>query len=404
MRPFVPFFKDRLNFERKNFLNESSLRFTDADYCFEVSSEGELEQVRPLIESFLKNKKKIEIIYSSPSVEEKCQSIYKLYPELVRVLRLPLLSGSIIPFLYFQSIWSWVSAPVIIFCRYDFFPELLLLKLFNKKFVLVSGAIKKTSWYKESSFKFFDVVIAATDLEKHNFEMLLGNSSKVFSCDFRVPRVAERFHNAEATLLKISTIQSYLQKIRTISSKQKIILGSLWPSDLAVLNHPHLIAEVKAGRLNILIAPHKLDQLTINELQETCARYFGDFNVEVVSDSHPYNKAPVVILQMSGILCELYSLFSMTYVGGGYERSIHSVLEPFFSNNMVITGPKISRSTEFDLAFEIAPDEIHILNNPESFYTIIESSDLTKLKLFSREQFLERSTSSMKLIISELLN
>ncbi|MBC7427012.1 MAG: hypothetical protein H7336_00280 [Bacteriovorax sp.] len=363
-----------------------------------------MEQVRPLIEAVLLKNKKIEIIYSSPSVENKCQNIYKQYPEQIRLLRMPLLSGAIIPFLYFQSVWSWVSAPVMIFCRYDFFPELLLLKLFGKKFILVSGAFKKTSWYKISSFRLFNAVIAATDMEKTNFENLLGEKAKIYSCDFRIPRICERFLRAEDSLKAKASITSYIEKLKSIPVDKKIILGSVWKSDLAILNHPELIASVKARRLNLLLAPHKLDEYFISALKMECETLFGNDLVEVVNETTAYKNSPVVILQMSGILCELYSLFSMTYVGGGYERSIHSVLEPFFSNNIVVTGPKISRSTEYDLAFEIAPDEIHVLNKPESFYTIIESRDLTKLKLSDRERFRQRSEASMKLIISELLN
>ena len=408
LRPVVPFFKNRLNFERKNLIDEASIAFDrdnkKAHYCFEVSSEGELEQVKPLIEAALIKNKKIEIIYSSPSVETKCQNIYKSHPENVRVLRMPLLSGSLISFLYFQSVWSWVSAPTVIFCRYDFFPELLLLKFFKKKFVLVSGAFKKTSWYKISSFKFFDTVIAATDLEKKNFEKLLGDKARVFSCDFRVPRISERFKLAEVTLNNKTSIQNYLTKLRGIPAKNKIIIGSAWKSDLFIFNDERLINDVKAGKTHLLIAPHKLDRDFIDGLKNQCDEYFGSENVEIVNESRAYDKSNVVILQMSGILCELYSLFSQTYVGGGYERSIHSVLEPFFSNNMVITGPKVLRSTEYDLARELASNEIHVLNNPESFYTIIESSDLTKLNLQVREAFRDQTEGEMKLIIKEIFD
>lgn len=403
LRPVVPFFKTRLNFERKNLIDESSLVVFKAHFCFEVSSEGELEQVKPLIEAVLLNNKKIEIIYSSPSVEVKCQNLYKTHPEQVRLLRMPLLSGSLFPFLYFQSVWSWVSAPVIVFCRYDFFPELLLLKLFKKKFVLVSGAFKKTSWYKIESFKFFDVVIAATDKEKINFENLLKEKAVVYSCDFRIPRIAERFKGAESTLGQKTILENYLFKIKSVPPKDKIIIGSAWPSDLGIFDNKKLIDEVKSGRLHLLIAPHKLDNDFVTVIKEKCVEYFGKENVEVINEQVSFQKANVVILQMSGILCELYSLFSLSYVGGGHERSIHSVLEPFFSNNIVVTGPKIMRSTEFDLAFELLPDEIHVLNNPESFYTIVESSDLTRLNVLARSDFRDKTQLEMKFIINEIL-
>ncbi|MBY0415275.1 MAG: hypothetical protein K2Q18_13980 [Bdellovibrionales bacterium] len=403
LRSFIPFFKLRLDFERKNLVEEASLRKMRADFCFEVSSEGELEQVRALLEEALKRKKKIEIIYSSASVESKCNSIYKDHPLQVRLLRLPILSGAPTSFLYFQSVWEWVSAPTIIFCRYDFFPELLLLKLFSKKFVLISGATKKPSWYKLESFKFFDVVVAATDIERDNFEAILGEKVKVYSCDFRVPRVTKRFAHADEILSQREELHSLLEKLKRTPASKKLILGSAWASDLKILNHPELIQKVKSGELFIVIAPHKLDELHVSELHKGLVDFIGSDQIEVVSSQTPYQKSPIVILQVGGILCEMYSQFSITYVGGGYERSIHSVLEPLFSDNVVITGPVIHRSTEFDLAQGLVPSEIHVLNNPESFYNIFSHIDVMNLDLKGRSSFQERTDQVMTSIFKDIL-
>lgn len=403
IRPLVPFIQKRLSFERKNFLEEASRSHKDADFCFEISSEGELEQVKPLITAVLAENRKIEILYSSPSVESKCQMIYYDYPDQVRILRMPLLSSFPFDFLYFRSIWGWVKSPVIVFCRYDFFPEMMALKLFSKKFILVSGAFKKTSWYKLQSFKFFDVVVAATDNEKKKFENLLGDKARVYSCDFRIPRITERFLEAESTLFKRDFLDHYIEKLKSLPDDQKIVLGSAWASDLDILKNEKLIERVKNGTLHILLAPHKLDSEFSKNLKVTLDGLFGSDNVQIVNDKNPYLDAPVVILQMGGILCELYSLFKMSYVGGGYERSIHSVLEPYFSNNMVVTGPVIHRSTEFDLAHDLTPSEIHVLKSPESFYTIIESTDLKTLDLKARDAFKKQTATEMDLIIKEIL-
>ena len=48
-----------------------------ADYAFECSSEGELEQVVPIINYLLSRDKKIELIYCSESVHHKCIQIYQ---------------------------------------------------------------------------------------------------------------------------------------------------------------------------------------------------------------------------------------------------------------------------------------------------------------------------------------
>ena len=403
MRPLFPFIHKRLKFERKNFQEDSAKGFKKADFCFEISSEGELEQVRPLLQKAIEADKKIEILYSSPSVESKCQAFYSLNPENIRLLRLPLLSSFPVDFVYFRSIWGWVKSPVVIFCRYDFFPELLMLRLFGKKFVLISGAFKKVTWFKLQSFKLFDVVVAATNKEKENFSHLLGDNSKVYSCDFRVPRITERKKFAHEVLAKKTSLNSYLDKLKSLPAMNKIILGSAWASDLDILKNVELIKKVKNKQMHILLVPHKLDDEFVLALKDQCVEIFGSEAVEIVNEDSTYKQYPVVILQMGGILCELYSLFKVSYVGGGYERSIHSVLEPFFLDNIVLTGPAIKRSTEFDLINEIAPLEIHVLKTPESFYTIIEAINLDELDVLARHEFTKHADLEMKQIISEIL-
>jgi 3-deoxy-D-manno-octulosonic-acid transferase len=405
LRPLVPFIKKRLDFERKNLLEESSLPFEqkNADFCFEISSEGELEQVRSLLEAALHNQKKVEIIYSSPSVENKCSLLYSQFPDQIRLLRLPLLSSAPISFLYFQSIWTWVSAPVIVFCRYDFFPELILLRLKSKQFILVSGALKKRSWYKVECLKFFDVIIAATENEMNNFKSELGNSASLYNCDFRIPRIEDRNLHANETLAKREILANYIEKLKSIAASKKLILGSAWVSDMEILLDARLIERVKKGDLHILLAPHKIDDESVRALKKKCEEIFGQKSVEVVDENNFYLDSNIVILQMGGILCELYSLFSLCYVGGGYERSIHSVLEPFFSNNIVITGPTIHRSTEIDVIMEIAANEIHVLNRPDSFYTVMESIDLNSMNLTARKHFLQQTRNSMSTIFRKIL-
>ena len=63
----------RVNFEMKNSINVSALG--RASYGFEVSSEGELEQVRFLIFHLLKMDETVEIIFCSDSVAVK-NSLY----------------------------------------------------------------------------------------------------------------------------------------------------------------------------------------------------------------------------------------------------------------------------------------------------------------------------------------
>jgi len=401
--------KLRIDFERKNIFQNECRSFRQdnlvADYCFEVSSEGELEQVRPLIEYYLIHKLLIEIIFASPSVESKCLKLASDYKDQLRVMRLPIASFAPITFLFFQSPWSWVSAPTIIFCRYDFYPELLSFKFFKKKLILLSAASKNPSWFKKQSISLFSLIVAANATEAKYFKNKVVDQP-VFSFDFRIPRIFERKESSLKTLQSVAEVSTYLPFLDSLSSSQKIVMGSVWESDLAILKN--WSNEILAGEKHLLLVPHNLNLESINQLLRSINSLLPNIPVYEIKKGQTFNasiletKPGIVILNLSGILCELYSKFSMAYVGGGYERSIHSVLEPFVSGCQVFCGPKIFRSTEYDFIRDIAPDEIHLLNSPESFYNLVKENELKTPDALVRSNLLKNARSSREIIIKEI--
>lgn len=397
----------RILFERKNLVEETSRSFhrdsLKADYCFEVSSEGELEQVRPVIEFFLQQKKRIEILFASPSVESKCLKLAVDHPEQIRILRVPIASFFPFQFLFFQSPWQWVSAPKILFCRYDFFPELLSFKFFGKKLILLSAANKKPSWFKSECHAFFDLIVAANKTE----ESLFRNNPKVkklFAFDFRVPRIFDRINAASLTLKAIPDLSDYLQYLSTLKSSDKLILGSAWVSDLAILNSKEMSERILKGELHLLVVPHNLSAQSIIDIRTKLKELMPKVPVfEISKTINEFSGLPgIVLLNRSGILCELYSYFKLSYVGGGYERSIHSVLEPYLSGAQVFVGPTIHRSTEYDFIKELTPGEIHLLNNPESFYNLFKEAALSESDTSVRLNLLKNAKLKMQAIIKEI--
>lgn len=405
--------KKRIDFERKNLFQDGCSSFKldkkNADYCFEVSSEGELEQVRPLIEHYLNHNKKIEILFASPSVETKCLKLAWDYKDQIRIMRLPIASFAPMSFLFFQSPWSWVSAPVIIFCRYDFFPELLSFKFFKKKLILLSAASKNPSWFKTQSHSLFNLIVAANETEARYFRENTRDIL-VMAFDFRVPRIFKRLELAPQILQTVSDMSSYLSYLDSKDPSQKLIVGSAWESDLVIFkaDAKKWTDEVLAGTKHILIVPHKLNSESIIQLKKSLSSIMPSVPIYEISKGVPldtsmfFTKPGIIVLNLSGILCELYSKFSFAYVGGGYERSIHSVLEPFLSGCQVAVGPKISRSTEYDYILEIAPNEIHLLKNAESFYNLMKvNASMTPVKSI-RANLSKEADHLMESIIKEI--
>jgi 3-deoxy-D-manno-octulosonic-acid transferase len=412
--------KDRIEFERKNIFQVECQSFRlikqSAHYCFEVSSEGELEQVRPLIEYYLGQGKRIEILYSSASVDAKCLKLAQDFTDQIRLMRLPLASFAPLSFLFFQSPWSWVTAPTIFFCRYDFFPELLSFKFFNKKLILLSATCKKSSTFKKVLYRhFFQMIVASNEGEARLIKKLLGDlpgeiidRKKIVHFDFRIPRIFNRIDNAQSLLNSKDEIKSYLQFIRSLAPNQKFIFGSAWPSDLSCFKSESINKNIENGSLHFLMVPHNLSLNSILDLKNSLNLFCPQIPLyeikkgEVFDASILKSKPGIVILNMSGILCELYTQFQFAYVGGGYERSIHSVLEPYLSGCLVFVGPRIMRSTEYDYIKEIAPDEIQLLNTPESFYHQLSTKFNLLPNHLKRDQIAIEAQEKMNSIIKEI--
>lgn len=407
----IPSLQRRVLFERANLRAIECRSFKKdyiiADYCFEVASEGELEQIRPLLDSFLQKQKRIEILFASPSVESKCLKLALDYPDQVRVLRLPLVSFMPFDLLYFQSTWTWVSAPKILFCRYDFYPELLAFRFLGKKLILLSAAGKKPSWYKEKAYEFFCLIVAATKSEEAYF-LKLYPQKKVYSFDFRVPRIFERLSHSEEVLNRSTFMASYNDSLKLLGNDRKIILGSAWPSDMQILHNDKLQDDLCSGELHLLIVPHTLGHesigLLLSKLREVLPKVpvYELSKDKVIDGAWLLANPGIVLLNAGGVLCELYNQFHFSYVGGGYERSIHSVLEPFLSGSMVITGPLVQRSTEYDLVQECAPKEIHLLKNPESFYNLVNTIKTKTPDQLIRRHLKDQSRTLMGTIINEI--
>jgi len=353
-----------------------------ARMAFEVASEGELEQARPLMDELISAGQKIEIIYASPSVEKKIQALSRKYPTCVRALRLPLalfsLSGLAHP-----QVSNWVTAPVLVLCRYDFFPELLLLKFFKgTRLVLISASLKgrQKLLARPGSFLFaywslfyeqFAYIVAATNLDKQRLMQLGIAATKIDVYDFRVMQINKRLAAAAHGLAVLGPCKNFFD---SYDQRNKILIAQCWPREMALFASEDFKNKIRLGHELVVLAPHLLQREKIDELIFAFHKVWPAGRIYLLSNTmdgaaieklladYKKNPAPILIAK-AGILCELYTLFGQAYVGGGFGRSIHSVLEPYLAGTMVYCGPKVYRSTEYDFIQERAPAKIQVVND-----------------------------------------
>jgi len=357
--------QNRLRFESQE-LQESFYKENKcASFAFEVSSEGELEQIKPLLIDLLKDNKLIELIYSSNSVEKNCKLLAGTYRNL-RIRPIYLINKSS----QFR-LSKWVTSSVVIFCRYDFYPELLLLKK-NRTFILLAGSLKNKdlnkkfnfySYFLKNVYSLFDLIITVTDLEKRKFQNFFPNK-EILTYDFRHKRIINR-------ITKHKELTETLNNLKNCQNQNRIILGSYWESSFFLFDNELFKSFIEKERPLIFIAPHLLNESNLMKIKKS----FDKFSPVIINNIEEFKNTSfsdgVFIINISGILCELYSYFNIAYIDGGFGRSIHSVLEPFWANCNIITGPKTHRSSEYDFIVEKDSDRVFKIVKPCEFTEIL---------------------------------
>ncbi|MBM3170599.1 MAG: hypothetical protein FJZ75_03195 [Bacteroidetes bacterium] len=148
--------------------------------------------------------------------------------------------------------------------------------------------------------------------------------------------VADGDPRVERTLALQAQPLDWPQHLRWSSEQPVVILGSVWPADL------ELWAAIVLARsdVNWVVAPHRLTPEIKKRIEEKfpLAQYWS--KEENTAASH------IVVLDVVGVLSRLYRIGNAAYVGGGFGRGVHNVLEPAAAGIPVAFGPKHEYSRE----------------------------------------------------------
>lgn len=420
----------RRDFERLNLLDPLSRSFRldgkIGHILFHISSEGELEQVRPLISHYLENHYNLELVYTSESVEKKCQQLAIESQGRIRLFRLPLVTFFFFSWGGAQSLQSWSSAKRIVLCRYDFFPELLLFGAAPAhQFVLVNASLKGKEklqpllhWYYQHIYSLFDTIVAATARDRELLTGLVQNKNTVFEqFDFRIMQIDRRISNQLQTLKqkKMLPLIEYFEQ--RFDKSKRVIMGSAWPQEMAILENKEFFSKIRLGDILLFIAPHQLSAASLQAFDKEISRIAHSLHIEmpiyIIAKEFTSNdidqlirdymeKPGIIISQLPGVLCELYTHFGHAYVGGGHGRSIHSVLEPFVAGAHLFCGPKTHRSTEFDFVREFDPQAIEVVDSYSSFYPTYKRTHDFIYDHLKHQHFINKSVGRFLAIIQQL--
>jgi 3-deoxy-D-manno-octulosonic-acid transferase len=295
-----------------------------------AASLGEFEQGRPLIEEIRRHYPdyKILVTFFSPSGYE----IRKSYQGADYIFYLPLdTHTNAIRFI------QAVKPVMALFIKYEFwYYYLSALKSRNIPVYLVSGIFRPQqvffrwygTWFRKILENFNHLFVQTKESEAMLRSINITNVT--VSGDTRFDRVKQI--SAQAKEIEIASVFK--------DGHICLIAGSTWPRDEELL-----IQYINMNRVvsKFIIVPHEIDEThirhIIHQLKKPFIRFSSARKAEMTDKQ-------VLIIDNIGMLSSLYRYGDIAYIGGGFGKGIHNILEAAVYGIPVIFGPNYMKFNE----------------------------------------------------------
>jgi 3-deoxy-D-manno-octulosonic-acid transferase len=325
------------------------------------SSLGEYQQALPLVEEFLQLNYKIILSFFSPSgfINAKIQN------ENVTKLYLPLDS-----YWNIKNFIESINPKILVLMRYDLW--LNLLYICDKKkidIVLANARFDENDkfWdffisrsFKKSLYGYIKKIFVIDDQDEASYKKLLPSVEVIKVGDSKFERVYE----ASKKITKKDVLPNNI-----IKNNKIFVIGSSWKQDedviLPVINK---IVKFEKDLLTILV-PHEPKETKIKKIESNIENNYENLSYIRYSDINNYKGQNLIIIDCIGKLLNLYSVASVSYVGGGFKSGLHNVLEPAIFNIPVLFNNLVKNSDEDEMMIKYGCGII--IHNKSQFYRVM---------------------------------
>lgn len=299
---------------------------------FHCASLGEFEQGRPLIEAYRQKfpEHSIMLTFFSPSGYE----IRKNYDKADFIFYLPIDSPR-----NAKRFLDLTKPDIVFFVKYEFW-HYYINEIGKRKIplYLVSGIFRENQrffkWYGGTFRKMLNKFNCFFLQNRDSQDLLnsIGINNSIITGDTRFDRVFTIAQQAKT-----------LPLIEKFKNQQKVlVLGSSWqPDEELIINYfndtPH--------KLKLIVAPHEVSKENVNRISKNIS---NDKNIIKYSEATEKNieNADVLIIDSIGLLSSLYRYGDIAYIGGGFGKGIHNILEAATFGLPVIFGPEHQKFKE----------------------------------------------------------
>ena len=299
---------------------------------FHSSSLGEFEQCRPVIDSFKEQypEYKIFVTFFSPSGYE----IRKNYPKADYVFYLPLDTST-----NAKRFLQIVKPQKAFFVKYDFWFNYLNELYKNAVPTILFSSIFRANQYffKWYGRWFCRQLKAFTHLFVQNKESenLLKSHGIIF-CSVAGDTRFDQVSRIAANVKKFPEVE------RFVGTNKILLVGSSWEPDELLLK-TFIDDQANVG-IKMILAPHEIHASHIDSIMKLfatrCVKYS---EISKVANLESYD---VLIIDNIGMLSSLYQYAYVAYIGGGFGKGIHNILEAVAFGKPVCFGPNYDKFQE----------------------------------------------------------
>lgn len=125
-----------------------------------------------------------------------------------------------------------------------------------------------------------------------------------------------------------------------------IIAGSSWPPDEEMI--AEAIRQLNNPSIKLILAPHVISEEHLCQIEKIFPDSVRYSKFSALQSQLPTPK--VLIIDNIGMLSQLYRYADVAYIGGGFGRGIHNILEAVTFGKPVVFGPN---HTKFQEALDI---------------------------------------------------
>jgi 3-deoxy-D-manno-octulosonic-acid transferase len=296
------------------------------------ASAGEFEQGKPVLEGLIKAypQHRVLVSFFSPSG----YVVGKKYKQADLVTYLPLDTAA-----NAERFLDLIQPALVVFIKYDYWyfhlretskrgiPLLLVSAIFSRRqpFFKWYGGLHRRMLH-------FFTWLFVQDADSVRLLQEIGVAHASANGDTRFDRVAHITQNLEP----IPVVEAFIQGEAAV-----VVAGSTWPEDEALLEKLPWEENLK-----LIIAPHEIDRPHIESLRQR----FGTAAItysEASGNAGITSGKRVLLVDNFGMLSRLYRYGSVTYIGGGFNRSgIHNTLEAAAWGRPVLFGPNYQKFRE----------------------------------------------------------